>query len=107
MCILRMMDWLERKTEEFFQSDDTTQMENTYCIVRNFLNNFSQYDKLVVRYSKAKQENRPNNIFLANENEIEKTELLGHCQAEKIGFEYDLEWTTRQFGSKLVDELEK
>jgi hypothetical protein len=27
--------------------------------------------------------------------------------AEKIGFEYDLEWTTRQFGSKLVDELEK
>jgi hypothetical protein len=77
---LRMMDWLERKTEEFFQSDDTTQMENTYCIVRNFLNNFSQYDKLVVRYSKAKQENRPNNFFLANENEIEKTELLGHCQ---------------------------
>ena len=69
---LRMMDWLERRTEEFFQSDDTTQMENTYCIVRNFLNNFSQYDKLVVRYSKAKQENRPNNFFLANENEIEK-----------------------------------
>lgn len=77
---LRMMDWLERRTEEFFQSNDTTQMENTYCIVRNFLNNFSQYDKLVVRYSKAKQENRPKNFFLVNENEIEKTELLGHCQ---------------------------
>lgn len=27
--------------------------------------------------------------------------------AEKIGFEYDPEWTTRQFGSNLVDELEK
>ena len=27
--------------------------------------------------------------------------------AEKIGFEYNTEWTTRQFGSKLVDELEK
>ena len=77
---LRMMDWLERRTEEFFQSEDTTQMENTYCIVRNFLNNFSQYDKLVVRYSKAKQENRPKNFFLANENEKEKSELLGHCQ---------------------------
>lgn len=25
--------------------------------------------------------------------------------AEKIGFEYDKEWTTRQFGSKLVDFL--
>ena len=77
---VRLMNWLERKTEEFLESDDTTQLENTYCIVRNFLNNFSQYDKLVVRYSKAKQENRPKNFFLANENEIEKTELLGHCQ---------------------------
>ena len=34
---LRMMDWLERRTEEFFQSEDTTQMENTYCIVRTNL----------------------------------------------------------------------
>ena len=25
--------------------------------------------------------------------------------AEKIGFEYDTAWTTRQFGSKLVDYL--
>lgn len=77
---VRLMNWLERKTEEFLESDDTTQLENTYCIVRNFLNNFSQYDKLVVRYSKEKQENSSNNIFLANENDIEETELLGHCQ---------------------------
>ena len=27
--------------------------------------------------------------------------------SEKIGFAYDPEWNTRQFGSKLVDELEK
>lgn len=27
--------------------------------------------------------------------------------AEKIGFAYDPEWTTRQLGNKLVDELEK
>ena len=26
--------------------------------------------------------------------------------AEKIGFEYSTDWTTRQFGSKLVDTLE-
>jgi hypothetical protein len=26
--------------------------------------------------------------------------------AEKIGFEYSTDWTTRQFGSKLVDALE-
>ena len=25
--------------------------------------------------------------------------------AEKEGFEYDLEWNTRQFGSKLIDFL--
>ena len=27
--------------------------------------------------------------------------------SEKIGFEYDPAWTTRQFGSKLIDELNK
>ena len=27
--------------------------------------------------------------------------------AESIGFEYDNAWTTRQFGSKLIDELNK
>ena len=27
--------------------------------------------------------------------------------SEKIGFEYDPTWTTRQFGSKLIDELNK
>ena len=27
--------------------------------------------------------------------------------AESIGFEYDPNWTTRQFGSKLVDEINK
>lgn len=27
--------------------------------------------------------------------------------AESIGFEFDPDWTTRQFGSKLVDELNK
>lgn len=27
--------------------------------------------------------------------------------AESIGFEYDKTWTTRQFGSKLIDELNK
>lgn len=27
--------------------------------------------------------------------------------AEKINFEYDPNWTTRQFGSKLIDELLK
>ena len=27
--------------------------------------------------------------------------------AESIGFEYDPKWTTRQFGSKLVDEIDK
>jgi hypothetical protein len=27
--------------------------------------------------------------------------------SEEIGFAYDPEWNTRQFGSKLVDELEK
>ena len=27
--------------------------------------------------------------------------------AESIGFEYDNTWTTRQFGSKLIDELNK
>ena len=27
--------------------------------------------------------------------------------AESIGFEYDEAWTTRQFGSKLIDELNK
>ena len=27
--------------------------------------------------------------------------------AESIGFEYDNTWTTRQFGSKLIDELKK
>ncbi|MCQ2115162.1 MAG: hypothetical protein MJZ07_03060 [Bacteroidales bacterium] len=27
--------------------------------------------------------------------------------SEKIGFEYDPSWTTRQFGSKLIDELNK
>lgn len=26
--------------------------------------------------------------------------------AEKEGFEYDAKWTTRQFGSKLIDFLE-
>ena len=26
--------------------------------------------------------------------------------AEKVGFVYDTEWTTRQFGSKLVDALQ-
>lgn len=27
--------------------------------------------------------------------------------AEKEGFEYDSNWTTRQFGSKLIDFLDK
>ena len=27
--------------------------------------------------------------------------------SEKIGFEYDPTWTTRQFGSKLIEELNK
>lgn len=27
--------------------------------------------------------------------------------SEKIGFEYDSNWNTRQFGNKLVDELNK
>ena len=27
--------------------------------------------------------------------------------AVSIGFEYDTAWTTRQFGSKLIDELNK
>lgn len=27
--------------------------------------------------------------------------------AESIGFEFNLDWTTRQFGSKLVDEINK
>lgn len=27
--------------------------------------------------------------------------------AESIGFEFDTNWTTRQFGSKLVDEINK
>lgn len=75
---LRMMDWLERKTEEFFQSDDTTQMENTYCIVRNFLNNFSQYDKWVSCYNQASTEDRTKNIFLTNTKDVEESELLGH-----------------------------
>ncbi|MCI6427576.1 MAG: hypothetical protein MR809_01610 [Rikenellaceae bacterium] len=27
--------------------------------------------------------------------------------SESIGFEYDNAWTTRQFGSKLIDEINK
>ena len=27
--------------------------------------------------------------------------------AEGLGFQYDQEWTTRQFGNKLIDELNK
>jgi len=27
--------------------------------------------------------------------------------SEKIGFEYDPNWTTRQFGAKLIDHLNK
>lgn len=38
---------------------------------------------------------------------FEKTKAALREIAEKIGFEYDPEWNTRQFGSKLVDELEK
>ena len=75
---LRMMDWLERKTEEFFQSEDKKQLENTYCIVRDFMDNFSQYDKWVSCYNQASTEDRTKNIFLTNTKDVEESELLGH-----------------------------
>lgn len=71
---VRLMCWLERKTEDFLQSDDTKQLENTYCIVRDFIDNFSQYDKWVSCYNQASTKN----IFLTNTKDLEETELLGH-----------------------------
>ena len=75
---VRLMSWLERKTEDFLQSDDTKQLENTYCIVRDFIDNFSQYDKWVSCYNQASTEDGTKNIFLTNTKDLEGTELLGH-----------------------------
>lgn len=75
---VRLMCWLERKTEDFLQSDDTKQLENTYCIVRDFIDNFSQYDKWVSCYNQASTEDGTKNIFLTNTKDLEGTELLGH-----------------------------
>ncbi len=75
---VRLMCWLERKTEDFLQSDDTKQLENTYCIVRDFIDNFSQYDKWVSCYNQASTEDGTKNIFLTNIKDLEGTELLGH-----------------------------
>lgn len=75
---VRLMCWLERKTEDFLQSDDTKQLENTYCIVRDFIDNFSQYDKWVSCYNQASTEDGTKNIFLTNTKDLEGSELLGH-----------------------------
>ena len=75
---VRLMCWLGRKTEDFLQSDDTKQLENTYCIVRDFIDNFSQYDKWVSCYNQASTEDGTKNIFLTNTKDLEGTELLGH-----------------------------
>lgn len=75
---VRLMSWLERKTEDFLQSDNTKQLENTYCIVRDFIDNFSQYDKWVSCYNQASTEDGTKNIFLTNTKDLEGTELLGH-----------------------------
>ena len=75
---VRLMSWLERKTEDFLQSDDTKQLENTYCIVRDFIDNFSQYDKWVSCYNQASTEDGTKNIFLTNTKDLEGSELLGH-----------------------------
>ena len=75
---VRLMNWLEKKTEEFLQSENKKQLENTYCIVRDFMDNFSQYDKWVSCYNQASTEDRIKNIFLTNTKDVEESELLGH-----------------------------
>ena len=75
---VRLMNWLEKKTEEFLHSEDKKQLENTYCIVRDFMDNFSQYDKWVSCYNQASTEDRIKNIFLTNTKDVEESELLGH-----------------------------
>ena len=75
---VRLMNWLEKKTEEFLQSEDKKQLENTYCIVRDFMDNFSLYDKWVSCYNQASTEDRIKNIFLTNTKDVEESELLGH-----------------------------
>ena len=75
---VRLMNWLEKKTEEFLQSENKKQLENTYCIVRDFMDNFSQYDKWVSCYNQASTEDRTKNIFLTNTKDVEESELLGH-----------------------------
>ena len=75
---VRLMNWLEKKTEEFLQSENKKQLENTYCIVRDFMDNFSQYDKWVSCYNQASTEDRTKNIFLTNTKDVEESELFGH-----------------------------
>ena len=60
---IRLNNWLYSETTKFIANPDKTLIKNWYCIVRNFMNNFSRYDQLVSVFTTAGYKN----IFLEHE----------------------------------------
>lgn len=53
--------WLVRASTELVDNPDNTCIENTFCIIRNFVNNYEKYERLVLKYHDTKH------LFLGGE----------------------------------------
>ena len=70
---VQLDNWLNNASNKFVNSPNEVAIKNSYCIVRNFMNNFAHYDRLVTAYTACSQKN----IFLGPEDCTESIQNIG------------------------------
>lgn len=64
---VQLNNWLNNASYKFVNTPNEIALKNSYCIVRNFMNNFAHYDRLVTAYTTCGKKN----IFLGSEDSSE------------------------------------
>ena len=96
------IEWLLKKVLDILikKIEKKQAMKSKKQVVVEFLNN----DNTKTEWTIAILEEGTIHVF-ENGSQTENTKSSLRYIAEYIGFSYDKNWTTRQFGSKLIDHI--